>query len=118
MAQSPLAPWRDASIILLALPAFILSLVPVAILYFSNRGMHWVLTHARTGLRTVSEKADLAGRYVTIACDKIAWPFIAAYSTIAGVQAGGRALWRILRRKGKGSGDDAQVSDGMIGGTL
>ena len=43
-----LANWRDLSIVFLALPAFILGLVPAVLLYFLIRGMEWVLRQLRS----------------------------------------------------------------------
>lgn len=48
-----LADWRDLAIVLLALEAFVLSLVPAVILYFGVRGMIWLLRQVRGHAPTV-----------------------------------------------------------------
>ena len=42
-----LANWRDLAVVLLVIEAFIMSLVPAAILYLAVRGMSWVLQQLR-----------------------------------------------------------------------
>ena len=100
MAESPLAPWRDASLIFLSLQAFILLLVPVVILYFMNRGAHWLLVRVRPAFALVREKVDDASAIVAAVCAKIASPFIAGRALISGVQAGWRAILRALGWRG------------------
>ena len=96
MAESPLAPWRDASLIFLSLQVFVLLLVPVAVLYFVNRGLHWLLVRVRPAFAWVREKVDMVSVVIATACAKIASPFIAARAAWAGVQAGWRAILRTL----------------------
>lgn len=96
MNESALAPWRDASLILLCLEAFILGLVPLAVLYLANRGMRWLVVRVRPFFRAVRAKTDPALALTNQAMDKIASPFIAWHSWRAGVQGTGRALVRWL----------------------
>lgn len=115
--SSPLAPWRDASLILLALPAFILSLVPLAILYFINKGARWLLVHTRSALGLARDKAHVASQYVSLACAKIAQPFIATESTITGLHTGARALLGLIRHRESRPPLDQGAHSDTIGGT-
>lgn len=45
--------WRDLAIVLLALEAFLLSLIPAVILYFALRGMSWLIRKLRSVMPTV-----------------------------------------------------------------
>ena len=94
MAQGSLAPWRDASLTLLTLQALILLLVPAVILYFCNRGIHWLLVRIRPTFSVIRVRVDLANEIVDRVCAKIASPFIASRALVAGVRAGWRALLR------------------------
>ncbi len=42
-----LANWRDLAVVLLALEAFVMGLLPAAILYFCVRGISWTLRKVR-----------------------------------------------------------------------
>jgi len=93
MTPNSLAPWRDASLILLALEAFILGLLPLAILYLANRGMRWLLRRARPVFAVVRGKADTVEQFVALAMNRAAAPFVTWHSSCAGVRGGLRRLW-------------------------
>lgn len=96
MVESSLAPWRDASLIFLSIQVFILLLVPVALLFFVNKGVRWLFVRVRPALALVQEKVNIAGAIVAVACAKVAAPFVAARSLAAGLRAGWHAILRAL----------------------
>ena len=93
MAENPFGPWRDASLILLAVEAFVLGLVPVGLLYLANRGVRWLVVHARPVFAALHGKSQAVQRFVRTAMHKVAWPFVAWQSAAAGAQH----AWRKLR---------------------
>jgi hypothetical protein len=99
MSTSPLAPWRDASIILLALEAFVLALIPLAIAYLSTRGMRWVLDNTRLAFRWLAEKVYTIERIVGRICAMIAAPFVQANRIATGIRTTWQT-WRLRRSKG------------------
>lgn len=78
-----LANWRDLAVILLALEAFIISLVPGAILYFAVRGMLWLIRKLRVTAPTVQGYFAKAAVISEQASQRIAAPFIGASARIA-----------------------------------
>ena len=96
MEPDILARLRDASVCLLGIQAFILGLIPLAILYFVNKGMHSLLERMGPALGTARDYFDLACGYVETACAKITAPVIAIRSAAAGIVQGLRALLRAL----------------------
>lgn len=96
MNESALAPWRDAALILLCLEAFILGLVPLAVMYLVNRGVRWLVVRVRPFFRAVRARTDPAMTFAQRAMDKVASPFIAWHSWRAGAQGTARAVARWL----------------------
>ena len=92
MAQNPLAPWRDAALVLLVVQSFVLGLLPLVAVYFLTRGMRWVLAQSRMVLGKANEIARSGNGIVGVACGRIVAPFIAGQSWLAGVQATLRGL--------------------------
>lgn len=82
-----LQPWRDLSLVLLALEAFLLSLVPLAMFYYCVKGMRWLLPHMREWFARLRSLAEQANRFVATACKKIVTPFVAWQSVLAGAKA-------------------------------
>jgi hypothetical protein len=81
-----LADLRDLSIILLALEAFIIGLVPAALFFFMIKGVFWLnrkVSIAGPRVRGYFRKAE---RSTKIASEKIAAPFITASATTARVK--------------------------------
>jgi hypothetical protein len=75
--------WRDLAVVLLALEAFVLSLIPAALLYLAVRGMMWLLRQLRVlgsrvqgYFRKAAQVADLVSR-------RIAAPIIAVNAASA-----------------------------------
>ncbi len=93
MAGNPLAPWRDASLILLALQAFILGLLPLGVLYLANQGVRRFLAYAKPAFAVLRGKVYAAEEAVRTAMHKVVWPFVEWQSMAAGVQQ----AWRRLR---------------------
>ncbi|MCX6033174.1 MAG: hypothetical protein NT169_28305 [Chloroflexi bacterium] len=63
--------WRDLAVVLLALEAFVLSLIPAALLYLAVRGMTWALKQLRAlafkgqgYFRKAAQVTDLISRRV------------------------------------------------------
>ncbi len=85
-----LAFWRDLSVILLCLEAFIMALIPGAIFFFSIKGLRLLekkLREVSPKVQGVFDKVDQTARQIS---DKAASPFIAASATKAQV----KAIWR------------------------
>jgi len=92
MTLERLAQWRDISLILLALEAFVLCLVPLVLLYYSNKGVHWLIARAREAFAWLRMRVFAAQRYVDRTTDKIVWPFLAWQGFTAGVVSGWSAI--------------------------
>jgi len=96
MNDSALAPWRDAALILLCLEAFIVGLLPLAVIYLANRGVRRLVVRARPFFRAVRARTDAVLAFTNRAMDRLASPFIAWHSWLAGAQATARAIARWL----------------------
>jgi hypothetical protein len=78
--------WRDLSIILLAVEAFVIVMVPAAVFFFTIKGVLWMnrkISIAGPIVRGYFRKAE---RSTKIASDRIAAPFITASATTARVK--------------------------------
>lgn len=73
-----LANWRDLAVVLLALEAFIMALLPAAALFFMVKGMSWVHRKLRRVFPTVQGYFRKAATVTDQASVKIAAPIIAA----------------------------------------
>lgn len=92
-----LANWRDLAVILLALEAFVISLIPGLILFFAVRGMLWVIRKLRAIAPTVQgyfRKAAVISEQVSHGA---AAPFIATDATLAQVRRWGSASAALLK---------------------
>lgn len=87
-----LADWRDLSIILLAIEAFIMGLVPAVILFFAIKGMLWVIRKLRGAAPVVQGYFRKASQVSENVSQRIAAPFIAASATSAQVQRWRQAI--------------------------
>lgn len=89
--------WRDLSIVLLVLEAFILMLVPGVILFFSIKGIQALQNKLREyapKVQGVFHQVDRTSRKVS---DKVAAPFIAvsaARAQVKGLQRGAASLFK------------------------
>jgi len=95
MDATRLAMWRDAALILLALPAFVLGLLPAAALYWCVRGTGRFLRWVRPVLFQTRLYVWRAQREVRRGMNVVAAPFVWVQSAAAGVQRALRMLgWR------------------------
>lgn len=103
MADNPLAPWRDAALVLLVLQALVLGLLPCVAVYFCTRGMRWLLEHTRIALGWVNDKARDAASLTGVAAGRVVAPIVAGEGWLAGAQATLRGLVRRFapRRHGR-----------------
>lgn len=85
-----LAFWRDLSIVLLCLEAFIMVLIPGVIFFFSIKGLQMLEKKLREVTPKVHEVFHKVNHVTRQASDKAASPFIAASAASAQV----KALWR------------------------
>ncbi len=94
-----LAFWRDLSVVLLCLEAFIMTLIPGAIIFFSIKGLRAL----EKKLREVSPKVQgvfhTVNRATRQASDKAASPFIAASAANAQVNALWRGTTSLIKRQ-------------------
>jgi hypothetical protein len=81
-----LADWRDLAVVLLALEAFVLSLIPAAILYLSVRGMSRVLRGFRTFAPRVQDYFRKASQVADQISRRAVAPIIAVYAATAQVR--------------------------------
>jgi hypothetical protein len=70
--------WRDLAVVLLALEAFVLGLIPAIVLFFAVRGMLWVIRKLRAVFPTIRGYFGRAAGISQRASHKIAAPVIAA----------------------------------------
>jgi hypothetical protein len=68
---------RDIAIVLLVIEAFVLSLIPAAILFLCVRGMSWVLRQVRTSAPAVQGYFSKAAGVADQVSQRIAGPVIA-----------------------------------------
>lgn len=93
MFESPLAPWRDVSLILLSVEAALLCLLPAIALYYTTRGVNWTLRKARLPFERMRDRMHAAQQFVDATASRVVAPFVAARSLVAGVRAGLCILW-------------------------
>lgn len=96
-----LANWRDLAVILLAIEAFVIALLPGIVLFFAIRGMSWVIRKLRATAPTVQGYFRKAATISEQASQRVAAPFVGTSATLARVRGGRSALAASLRpRKG------------------
>lgn len=94
-----LAFWRDLSIVLLSLEAFVLMLIPGALFFFSLKGLRAIETkmlEISPKVQGVFRQANLKTNQVS---DKLAAPFIAASAANARVKAMRRKTASLIKRE-------------------
>ena len=79
---------RDAALILLAIEWIIISLVPLAILWFATRWLRGFLPQLSSVLRDIARRVDAVREEVISACRKIVAPFVWTLSTAQGIRRG------------------------------
>ncbi|PKO21743.1 MAG: hypothetical protein CVU38_12970 [Chloroflexi bacterium HGW-Chloroflexi-1] len=87
-----LANWRDLSIVLLAIEAFIISLAPAVLFYLCVRGISWVLEQIRTYAPQVQGYFRQGAEIAENVSQKIAAPFVAISAAAAQVRRWRSAL--------------------------
>lgn len=80
-----LANWRDLSVVFLVIQAFIINLIPAAILFFAIKGMLWVIRKLRGIAPTVQGYFRKAADISEQVSQRAAAPFIATSATLAQV---------------------------------
>lgn len=80
-----LANWRDLAVVLLAIEAFFISLIPAAILYLAVRGMLWVIRKLRAVAPIVQGAFRKAATISEQASHRMAAPVIATSAALARV---------------------------------
>ncbi len=91
--------WRDLAIILLAAEAFLLSLIPAAILYFALRGMSSLIRKLRSVAPTVQGYFRKAATITEEASQRISAPVIRISATAAQLRGWRSALINSLQPK-------------------
>jgi hypothetical protein len=75
--------WRDLAVILLVLEAFILALVPGAILFFTIRGVGWLRKQLLAAAPVAQGYARKAAQMTTRVSDQVVQPIVSAHATSA-----------------------------------
>ena len=91
--------WRDLSIVWLALPAFIFSLVPLAISFLLVKGMLFVNRKLRSVFPVIHGYFRKANEITDQVSRKIIAPVIIANEKSTQVRATGSALAAIVKRR-------------------
>jgi len=91
--------WRNISIVLLAVEAFVLVLIPLVTLYFANRGLHRLRSFLRPIFPRTRDRVQQVERVTAQVGELIVAPIIAVYAlavrlrcmvlTMAGLPRGG-----------------------------
>jgi hypothetical protein len=84
--------WRDLAVVLLALEAFIMGLVPVAIFFFLVKGLLWLIRKLRATAPIVQSYFRKAAEISETVSQRASAPIIAASATSAKVQRWWRAI--------------------------
>lgn len=88
-----LANWRDLAVVLLALEAFVFSLVPAVILYFGVRGMIRLLKLVRTYAPMVQGYFRRAAEVSDRVSRRVVSPIIGVEAGVAQVRSYGPSLF-------------------------
>ena len=70
--------WRDLSIVLLSLEAFVLLLIPGAALFMAIRGMGWILNRGRPALRDLQGWTSRVSVETEKVCARVVGPVVRA----------------------------------------
>ena len=88
MESEILVTGRDAALILLLVEWIVISLVPLAALFFITRSLRRFLPQVPPALRNVAQIADTIRQKTELVCQKIAAPFIWSLSAAQGIRRG------------------------------
>jgi hypothetical protein len=91
--------WRDVALVLLIIEAFILGLLPIAILYFAIKGMNWLTSKARHYLPLARSYVKRIGGVTERTSEMASAPLIESYVSVAYVRGGWRGLVSIVRKE-------------------
>ncbi len=91
--------WRDLAVVLLALEAFLLSLIPGVILYFGVRGVSQLIRKLRTLAPTVQGYFRKAATLTEEVSQHAVTPVIAASAALAQLRGWRTALLHSLQPK-------------------
>lgn len=91
--------WRDLAIVLLALEAFLLSLIPAAVLYLALRGVSWLIRKLRSVAPTVQGYFRKAATVTEEVSHRAVTPVITASATLAQLRGWRTALVNSLQQK-------------------
>ncbi|MGQ9489733.1 MAG: hypothetical protein ACUVR4_11835 [Anaerolineae bacterium] len=94
-----LGSWRDLAIVLLAVEAFFLSLIPGVILYLTIRGVVWLSRTLRRVAPTIQGYFRKAATVAEQASQRAVTPMIAASAALAQLRGWRSALNNPLRRE-------------------
>lgn len=94
-----LADWRDLAIILLAVEAFLLSLIPGALLYFAVRGISFLIRKLRSVAPIVQGYFRKTATVTEEVSQKAVTPMIEAGATLAQFRGWRAALTNSLHPK-------------------
>lgn len=75
--------WRDLAVVLLALEGFIMGLVPAVLLFFSVKGLLWLIRKLRATGPVVQSYFRKAAEVSENVSQRVGAPFIAASATSA-----------------------------------
>jgi len=89
----------DISAVLVVLEFMLLAAVPLAVLYFANRGMHWLNRNLRPRLRQVLAVSNRVRDAAERGSRSVARPFVAASVLSAQAQGLFRGLGKVLSGK-------------------
>jgi hypothetical protein len=89
----------DISAVLVIIEFMVLAAVPLAVLYLAGRGMHWLNTHLRIGLRQVQTGVNKVRDAVERGSRSVAKPFVAVSVYSAQVQGFFRGVAKVLSGK-------------------
>jgi hypothetical protein len=78
--------WRDISVVLLALEAFILALIPLAVVYFANKGLWRLRASVRPLFRQVREYVQQVEMTTTRVAEMVVAPIMSFYALVARVR--------------------------------
>lgn len=78
--------WRDVSVVLLVVEAFILALIPLGVLYFVNRGLQRLRAFLRPIFRRTRARVQQVERVTFQVSELIVTPIIAIYALASRVR--------------------------------
>ncbi|MHB1295699.1 MAG: hypothetical protein ACYC4R_11970 [Anaerolineae bacterium] len=99
MFEEAIAIARDWAIILLAIEALLLALIPLFVFWHTTRGLGKFLPKVRPGMRQAQQRVSSVTQAIEHGLDRVASPFITVRGTVEGARAGASRLWRTYRSR-------------------